>query len=263
MNYGISIASSGVLTSMYRQDVLANNLANLDTPGFKPDMPFAKSRDAERAEDDLLTLPSNELLERLGAGTLLAPNRTSQAQGELQETHNPLDAALKGAGFFVVQAPGDPASTPDDRVRLTRDGRFTLNAKGTLVQATTGLPVFDRSDRPIVINRLAGPVMIREDGTITQNNRAVGRLQITEVPDPSTLKKIGDNLYQPDEVQAAAMRPSRATVIGGSIERSAVDPIRAIMGVTSAAGDVASNARMIQMHDEMMGRTINTFGRVA
>jgi len=263
MNYGLNIAASGVLTSMYRQDVMANNLANLDTPGYKPDMPFARARDAARVEDHLAGMPSNQLLERLGAGTMLAPNRTSHMQGDLQQTHNPLDAAIKGPGFFVVQAPGGSARPVGDLIRLTRDGRLTLNAQGTLVQAASGLPVFDMSNRPIVIDPTAGAVSIQEDGTIMQNNREVAQLQLVNIPDPSVLKKVGDNLYQPNASQAAAMKPSHSSIIGGTIERSAVDPIKAIMGVTSAASDVANNARMLQLHDDIMGRAINTFGRVA
>lgn len=263
MNYGLNIAASGILTSMYRQDVMANNLANLDTPGFKPDMAFARQRDAVRIEDHLMALPSNQMLERLGAGTMLAPNRTSHTQGDLQQTSNPLDAAIKGTGFFVVAAPGRSASPTGDRIRLTRDGRFTLDAGGTLVQATSGLPIFDTSDRPIVIDREAGTVTIHQDGTITQSNREVARLQLMDVPDPSMLRKVGDNLYQPNATQVAAMKPSHASIIGGSIERSAVDPIKAIMGVTGAASDVADNARMMQLQDDIMGRAINTFGRVA
>ncbi|MBC7773009.1 MAG: flagellar hook-basal body protein [Pyrinomonadaceae bacterium] len=263
MNYGLNVAASGVLTSMYRQDVMANNLANLDTPGFKADVPFTRQRDVVRVEDHLMAMPSNQLLERLGAGLLLSPNRTSHTQGDLQLTSNPLDAAIKGTGFFVVQAPGDSAGPTGDRVRFSRDGRFTLDATGTLVQAASGLPVFDTSDREIVLDRLAGTVTIHENGTITQNNRPVAQLQLMDVPDPSMLKKVGDNLYQPSASQLAAMKPSQASVIGGSIERSAVDPIKAIMGVTSAASDVGSNARMMQLQDEIMGKAINTFGRVA
>ena len=262
MNYGLNISASGVLTSMYRQDVLANNLANIDTPGFKPDSPFATQRDPARIEDGLLALPSNQLLERLGAGTLLAPNRTSQRQGDLQQTGNPLDVALKGKGFFVVEAPGQGTGDATERVRLTRDGRFTLNANGRLVTSASGLAVMDSRSRPIAIDRTAGVVSINQDGAITQNGVEVARLQVVDVPDSPSLKKVGDNLYQPNASQMAAMTAADAEVMGGAIERSAVDPIRAMMGVTSAAGGVSGNARMMQLHDELMARAINGFAKV-
>lgn len=261
MNYGVNISASGVMTSMYRQDVLSNNLANILTPGFKPDTPFVKQRDAARIEDGLMNMPSNRLLERLGAGTLLAPNRTSRAQGDLEVTGNPLDAAIRGTGYFVVEA---ASGGGENRIRLTRDGRFTLNANGQLVTAASGLSVLDDGGRVINVDRAAGSLAIGRDGTITQRGRAVARIQVGVVPEPDSLKKIGDNLFEPTSSQADRLTSSEdAEVIGGSLERSGVDPVMAIMGVTSAGSAVANNARMIQLQDEMMGRAINTLGRLA
>lgn len=112
MNYGLQISASGVLTSMYRQDVLANNLANMSTVGYKPDVPTTMLRDPARIEDDLGFMPSNDLIERLGAGVLSAPNRVSFAQGALETTNRPMDLAIEGDGFFVVRndSGGGPGS---------------------------------------------------------------------------------------------------------------------------------------------------------
>ena len=117
MNYGLQIAASGVLVQMHRTDVLANNLANIDTVGFKPDWAGALARDPARREDGLLGLPSDALVERLGAGVLAAPTMTSFAQGPIRQTGRDLDAAIRGTGFFVVGGESGPAS-----LRLTRDG---------------------------------------------------------------------------------------------------------------------------------------------
>lgn len=73
MYYGIQLAASGALTSLYRTDVLANNLANINTAGFKPDMVYTRQRDTARVEDDLPFLPTDDLLERLGAGSTWPP----------------------------------------------------------------------------------------------------------------------------------------------------------------------------------------------
>ncbi|MGE3107761.1 MAG: flagellar hook-basal body protein [Phycisphaerales bacterium] len=261
MNYGLNISASGVMTSLYRQNVLSNNLANVGTPGFKPDLPYIKQREAVRREDGLMNLPSNRLLERLGAGALLGFNRTSSAQGDLEVTGNPLDAAIRGAGYFVVEA---SARDGEKRIRLSRDGRFTLNEEGTLVTAASGLAVLDESGRTITIDRSAGPVSIGGDGSISQGGRPLARIQVSRVRGEPLLRKIGNNLYEPTSAQVQAMEPaSGVQVVGGSIERSAVDPVQAIMGITDAGNAVASNARMIQLQDDMIGRAINTFGRVA
>jgi flagellar basal body rod protein FlgG len=256
MNYGLQLSASGVLTSMYRQDVLANNLANVDTVGYKPDTVAFRQRSAARIEDGLFTLPSNALLERLGAGTLVAPARMAMSQGTLERTGNDLDAAINGRGFFVVDG------AREDGLHLTRDGRFTLGPDGQLQMSTTGRAVLDTQGRPISIDRAAGRVQIQPDGSITQHGAIIARLNLVDVADPALLQKNGAGLFRLAASSAATVRPATGEIQPMSIERSAVDPIQAIMGVTDAAAGVTANARMIQLHDDLMGRAINTLGRV-
>ena len=154
MNYAACISASGAIAALNRQDVLSNNLANVGTVGFKPDIPLARQRAAERREDGRFELPANEMLERLKSGVMIVPNAVDFTQGTLESTGNPLDLAIQGEGFFAVRE-----STPSgEAVRLTRDGRFTQNSDGVLV-TTTGLPVLDDSDRPISIPSGPAPTM--------------------------------------------------------------------------------------------------------
>jgi flagellar basal body rod protein FlgG len=258
MNYALQLSASGVLTSMYRQDVLANNLANVDTVGFRPDIAATRQRDPVTREDGLMNLPSNRLLERLGAGVLVQPSRVSTTQGPIEVTDNPFDVAIEGDGFLVVQVANGGG---DDHIRLTRDGRMTVNDQGWLVQATSGYPVVDHAGDRIRIDQDAGPVKIESDGTIRQGRAAVARLQFVSVPDPSRLEKVGNGFFRPDSEQASSLLDPSGRIRGGAIERSGVDPIKAMMGVTDAAGDVASNSRMIQLVDELTGRLLSV-GRV-
>ncbi len=259
MNYGMQIAASGVLTSMYRQDVQANNLANVDTVGFKTDLSAGRRRPAVREEDGVFNLPSNALLERLGAGPLLAHNRMSTGQGSLDPTGRPLDIGLEGQGFFVVAVEG---GSEGDKLRLTRDGRMTLDASGRLVQATSGMPVLDVADRPITLTG-SGPVEIDSSGRVRQEGEIVATLQVTDVPDPSGLTKEGSSLLRASAAALASRITGAASVNQGMVERSNVDPIGAVMGVSNASNAVSSNARMISMFDELLGRAINTFARIA
>lgn len=260
MNYAMQLSASGVLTSMYRQDVLANNLANIGTIGYKADIPATRQRDAATREDGLYNLPSNRLLERLGAGILLEPNRTSTAQGPIEASSNALDVAIRGPGFLVVSVGGGADS---DRLRLTRDGRMTLSDEGWLVQSTSGHPVLDKGGNRIRINPANGPVSIQQDGQINQNGAPVASLQFVDVPDPAGLEKIGNGYFRPTASQASNLAPAQGRIQDHALESSSVDPVKAIMGITSAAGSIANNARMIQLADELMGRAINSFGRVA
>jgi flagellar basal body rod protein FlgG len=258
MSYGLQISASGVMTSMYRQDVFANNLANMDTVGFKPDAPSSRPRDAVRQEDGLMHLPSNALLERLGAGALLNPNRVSFAQGALKESNNPLDMAIQGDGFFVVRQIAD---TGGDANRLTRDGRFTRNPDGQLVTAAGGLPVMDRGGNAITLG--PGAVSVDGDGSIRQNNQIVAQLQVVEPADPSQLRKQGHSLFMGSSEVMASLKTATGSVRSGSIEDSAADEIRALMQMTSASREVDANVAMIQQHDRMLDRAINVLGRVS
>lgn len=258
MNYGLYMAAAGALTSMHRQDVLTNNLANLNTVGFKPLMAVARQRETARAEDGLGNLPSNDLLERLGAGPLLAPTRVSMAQGRLETTNNPLDLAIEGKGFFVIR---DQADGSTQRMRLTRDGRFALDSRGRLVMRTQGLPVLDRSNRPIFLAPGQSPT-ISTDGVIRQGGTEVARIQVVAVPDPTRLERLGESLFAASSEQLESGSPARGTIHQGSVEGSAVNEISALMKISGASGAVQANIGMIRYHDQMMDRAINVLGRV-
>lgn len=259
MNYGMMISASGALTSMYRQQVLTNNLANVNTAGFKSDIPMVRQRDVVRVEDSLMSLPSNAMLERLGAGVMLMPTRVSMAQGTLKVTGRPFDLALQGRGFFAVSQRGEDGQ---EQIRLTRDGRFARNAQGRLVQAATGLEVLDERDRPIDVPG-RGSFTVNDEGWVFAGSERIARLQITDVPDLSVLKKLGANLFAVPQAALNARTTAPATVRQNHIEQSTVNEISALMAVTSASRAVSSNIGMITYHDRMMDRAINSLGRVA
>lgn len=273
MNYGFNLAAGGVLTAMHRQDVWANNLANIETAGFKIVQAATIPRAPARIEDGLDNLPSNRLLEQLGAGVLLAPSRTNFSQGPLQASSNPLDVALQGEGFFMVelvlpQRPGDAdgegaSAGPRTAVALTRDGRFTLNKEGVLVTVTDGAPVLDGSRGTITLNPVGGKPTIDRDGTIRQGGRAVARIGVVDVADRSALKKLGTGRFTAPESVISSARRASAEVVQGSIERSNVDAVQAMMRLSSASSDASAATRIMGIHDELMGRAINTLGRVS
>lgn len=257
MDYGLNIAASGALTAMYRQDVYANNLANMDTVGFKPDIPVLKQRLDARHEDHL-NLPSNVLLERLGAGVLLAPNRVNYTQGAPRSTSNQLDLAISGDGYFVIQ---DQSTGSGDRVRLTRDGRFMRNSEGTLVNQR-GQSVLDIRNRPITV---PSSTDIKVDGTgaISVAGERVAQIQVISVPDNTGLVKEGEGAFIANSDLIGNARPATGTVSQNTIEESSVDEIRTLMDITGASRDADANFSMIQQLDRMNDRAINSFGRVA
>jgi len=259
MNYGLYLSASGVLTNMYRQDVFSNNLANVQTAGYKPDIPYVSQRPPEVLEDDLGGELSNELLDRLGGGVLAGPQRMNFSPGTLQRTNNPLDVALSDKhSFFVVSsedADGGPAQTS-----LTRDGRFTIDAQGRLT-TQGGDMVHGVGGGPIIIPP-GGEVRITRDGRITRNGEELGQLRVAHVEDTQGLSKLGRNRFAMPRGQA--IEPSADPHIqAGFIEGSGADPIGALMNIVSATKAATGNARMIQYHDLLMDRAVNTLGRVA
>jgi flagellar basal-body rod protein FlgF len=258
MIYGMYLSASGSLTQMARQDVAANNLANVDTVGFKPDAFMIRQREAVRPEDGLYHLDSNAMLERLGGGVMPMPTRVVAASAPLRDTGNPLDVAIEGSGFLAVRVGDGP-----DSLRVTRDGRMTLNAQGTLVRATDGSPVLGVGGSPIRLDPSI-PVAIDADGTIRQNGEDVAQLMLVDVPQ-SSLIKAGDNLMRvrPDADGNRPLAPAQGTVRQHFVEASGVDPIKALMAVNDAANAAQTNLRMVGLFNDIMDRAINRLGRVA
>ena len=258
MNYGLYLSASGALTSMHRLDALTNNLANVNTVGFKPHTPVVRQRDAARQEDGLFRLESNELLERLGGGVQLEETRIGFTQGALKQTGNPLDLAINGDGFLMIR--GDQSGN-EAELLLTRDGRLSLDSSGTLVQTTTGRPVLSLAGEPIRLNRNED-VLIDSSGRVTQGGAQVAQLRLVDVEDRQRLSKRGDGLFGLTSDAIESLRPADGLIKQGEIEGSAVDEMRELIRVQSAAGDARTNLAMIQYHDRLMDRAINRLGRV-
>jgi len=261
MNYGLYLSASGALNSLYRQDVLSNNLANLNTVGFKPDLPVTRQRLPERLEDSGADADPQWLLERMGGGLLGDPTRVLLTQGDLVQSDNPLDVAVDGDGFFVVSN-GKGGANGDDGLRLTRDGRFTRNAAGELVMATTGMPVMDTTNRPIRLDSDA-PITIDADGTLRQGGAIQAQIRLANVADSTELTKEGANLFRPTSPASLAPAPGSSRVLQGYTEASDVDPILTLNALMNTTRVAQANTLLMQYHDNLMDQAINTFGRVA
>src|SRR3954453_10117396 len=229
MIYGLYLSAGGVLTSSYRQDVIANNLANSETVGFKKDLPLFQQR---LTEAQLRRLPAGganagmttPLLEPLGGGIFPHPTVIDSSQGELEPTGNALDVAIEGRGYFAVDDHGDP--------RLTRDGQFAVDREGNLILSNgNGQAVLDNQRRPIKLEP-GGGVAIGPDGTITQHKDPVARLGVFDVADPSRLVKQGATLLKPgnqelldaNDPNTSATGAAPPTLHPESLERANVDP---------------------------------------
>lgn len=254
MNYGLYLSAGGALANMFRQDLYANNLANANTVGFKPDIAQLRQRLPERLESGAGVDP-RQMLERLGGGIFGHTTRISLAQGDLIKTNNDLDVAIRGEGFFTV-------GSPDNQTRyLTRDGRFTLDAEGRLSLATNGMAVLDTEGEPIMLDRSA-PVAINRSGDLIQRDRVVASLRLVMPSDTAELRKVGHNLFRTENPDSALV-DAGGTLLQRHVENSATDPIMSLMDMIGASKAMQANVTLMQYHDQVLGQAINTFGRVA
>ncbi|MEM1167095.1 MAG: flagellar hook basal-body protein [Planctomycetota bacterium] len=257
MNYGFMTAASGALTQMARLDVLSNNLANAETPGFKPLGLSIRARDAVRQEDGLGYVGSDRLLERLGAGVMPTPTAIGTGQGGITETNNPLDVALEGEGYLMVRI-----DDPEQSIGLTRDGRLLTGPNGVLVHAASGRPVLSPAQAPIELEP-GLPVNVRDDGVIVQGGVAVAQLGVITIPEPHTMRAHGHGAHHPTPEQMEQALPSAARVRGRAIEQSAVNPISTMMSITRAGGSARSNLTVASIIGSVMDVAISQLGRVS
>ena len=258
MSYGLYLSASGALTNMHRQNVFANNLANLRTVGFKPDAVDIRQRPPERVERPDVRADPKWMLERLGGGVFAEPTRVTLGQGDLVQSGNDLDLAISGEGFFVVN---DGKSVGPAGRLLTRDGRFTLNDRGDLVMAAGGMRVLDRNQKPIRVDPTR-PVRIDGNGLITQDGSEVAQIQVVGAPAPDQLHKAGRGTLR--TIDPLTAPPAFAGQVRQRFtEESAVDPILMMNAMISAAKSAQANLKLMQYHDQLLGKAFNTFGRVA
>jgi flagellar basal-body rod protein FlgG len=260
MNYGLYLSASGVLTNIYRQDVFTNNMANVETAAFKPDVPAIAQRAPEAVEDPAGLEASQELLEKLGGGVLAGRQRINFDRGELIRTERDLDLALEDEGQFFNIRGTDPA-TGQPRQLLTRDGRLELNDAGELVMIAGGYQLLDSTGQTIKVPDNA-KVTIGRDGGVFADGERVADLGVSQVSNLGARVKQGSGLFawEGADPRRAAEGPALRR---GYVEGSGVDPVRALMEVVNAAKAVSSNANMIRYHDTLLDRAVNQLGRIA
>jgi len=250
MNYGMYLSAAALRIGQSRMNVLANNMANVNTTSFKPDATVVRMRQPAPVENDLPPHLYIPVLDDIGGGLYPDGTYTDFSQGPMVRTGQELDVALRGEGFFSVQVDGE--------VQYTRDGRFTRDTEGYLATAANGFRVLDDSGNPIRLGD--GPVTIDVTGRL-QAGAATADLGITAFSNPAALRKAGSNTYTADAT--AGPTASEAQVSHRFVEGSRVEPARALVEMITAQRMYAAAAKMIQFSDSMLGRAVNDIARLA
>ncbi|HRX87738.1 MAG TPA: flagellar hook-basal body protein [Phycisphaerae bacterium] len=254
MTYGLWLSAGGMQVNEYRQSIMANNLANVDTVGFKHNLAVIHERRMESAANPADQPYSNAMLDKLSGGMWVKPTYTSFNQGALEETGRALDLALEGNGFFTVSDGQD--------VRYTRDGRLLVDQDGTLrsVVGEGRYRVLDAAGQPIVLDRTLGAPVVGKDGAVMQGNAKVAQLGLVDFADHDALRKTGAGMFQNAGTQAA----ERATpmVHAGHVERSTMDPITGMVDMIEVSRAYQLNAQMVSLQDTTLGEAVSRVGRI-
>lgn len=250
MIYGLYLSAAGLQSNSYEMDVIANNLANASTVGFKHELAVLTERRVETDESGRLGR-RHDLLDKLSGGTSVPPSYTTSASGPLEETRRPLDLAISGEGFFRI--------LEGDEVYYTRDGRMMTDVQGRLT-TVTGKSVLDEKGQPILIDpRSPETVSVSPEGVIRQGRDEVARLGLVAFDDLQSLTKAGGGLF---EAHDQMPRPATGEVIAGYLEQSTVDPVATLAQMIEAQRAYQMNATMISLQDGMLSRAVNDLGKV-
>lgn len=259
MIYGMYLSTMGAMAQAARHQAIANNLANAETAGFKPDMQLFRSIPVESRMRGGPRLEVDRILENTGGGVWVDHTTTDFSPGPFRETTNPFDLALDDGSvpytsFLVVRQPGT------EEIFYTRDGHLGLNGEGQLVHRL-GYEVLNAEGEPIEIPGV-NEVRILEDGTIVdmQTNLDVGQIGVVRTEEPLRLEKRGGNLFA---AGAARLEPHQAHLRSGFIEESATDPIREMAAMIEAQRTYESNMMFLRIQDETLGDTVGRVGAVA
>jgi flagellar basal-body rod protein FlgF len=234
-------ASQGLLAQAIKNDIIANNLANVATTGFKREL-ARFSRETAAARGGGLT-----------RGGVEASSVTDFSSGPVRPTGNPMDVAIDGGGFFVVETP--------EGERYTRLGSFSLNENNELI-TTSGHPVLGSSGR-ITVSLEGGSVLVGNDGSISVGNASVGALRVVQFEDPSVLEKEGEGLFRPAaDAIPTDVNPATVSVLPGFLEGSNVNALREMTEMISALRTFQIIEKSIKASDEVLDTMINQSGRL-
>lgn len=248
MIYGYYQSAAGMLTNEYRQSVIANNLANAETIGFKRDVAtFSERLRADRT--GLRSGASHRALDGMTGGTWLGQTHTDFSPASFIRTDQPLDLAIDGDGFFMVEQSGRPV--------LTRDGRFVTDERGLIRSAADGAPLLSRGGSPMFSNPRGGAIHVDEDGRLSQDGAPLGQIALVDVADRTALRKVGASRFDP-----GAQQPVQADSLirSGLLESSGVEPVRELVSMIEAARAYQMNAQMISLQDQSIGRLLSQIG---
>ncbi len=238
------LAGSGAMIQQMRLEVLANNIANADTIGFKEDkVVFSLMEAAKRNPADQET--GNGMIQEISPYTPPFGQMTNFSTGSFKHTGNQLDLSIRGRGFFSIQTP--------DGVQYTRKGNFTIRDDGVLT-TQNGHPVLGKGGEILIEG---GTIGVDAQGNILVDDTEVGTLDIVDFPQKDALRKMGMTNFAPVDENVQKQAPENMRVNQGSVEMSNVNAIRAMTDMIETLRVFETYQKVIQSSDDATSKSIN------
>ena len=255
MMQSLNTAATGMVAQQTNLDVISNNLANVNTTGFKAqhasfqDLMYQTTNVAEIAASGQSASP---ITTQLGLGTTFAATTSDFSQGAMTATGGPLDMAITGNGFFKVLM-------PDGNDAYTRDGSFSVDSNGLLV-TSDGYPI----DPPITLPQGASSISVSNTGTITamvpgnaDAQTISPGIQLTMFGNPGAMQRIGQNLFLANKASGTAQdgtpgQNGSGLIQSGYLEGSNVQVVQEMVNMITAQRAYEINSKAIQTSDDML-----------
>ena len=254
MNQALWIAKTGLDAQQTRMSVISNNLANVNTTGFKKDRPvfedllYQTVRQPGAQSTNNTQLPSGLML---GTGVRTVATEKIHTQGNITQTGNSLDMAIQGRGMFQILM-------PDGTLAYTRDGTFQLDSTGQIVMAN-GYPL----EPSITVPQDAQSITVGSDGTVSvlqQGQTApttIGNIVTADFVNPTGLQPVGENLFKETASSGTPVTGTPGltglgTVVGGALETSNVNVVSELVNMIETQRAYEMNSKAISTTDQML-----------
>lgn len=229
MDFNLGRIARNMTRNLFGTDIIANNLANISTIGFKRDAAF-----------------TDFYMEAVQQGA--SKSYTNFSQGEMIQTDNSLDFAISGTGFFVVQN--------ESGLAITRNGHFQVDVQGLMVTAAGELVLGEHGPISLIArNDTPGQVLVTRQGELYVDDLFIDNLAIAQVPDLYALEKIGSNLFRVgNDILMTQLDPELVDIRQGMLEGSNVMPVVEMVTMIDLQRNFESTQRVAKAMDQILGR---------
>lgn len=245
MIQGITLATQAMTVQMQKQDQIANNLANINTTGFKQSSLFARSYEKYLNDNERQPVVNREIK----ADEVFVDFR----EGPVKKTGNELDIIIKGSGFFTIMT--------DSGVRYTRNGNFSLNRDGFLV-TSDGSKVMSEEGF-IRFNKDSGVVRINQNGEVMQGEESMGILKIADFKKPYKMLRDGDSYFKPQLPDNPVVKSQGCVIEQGFLEGSNANAIQNMVQMISAYRNFEADQKALIAQDQTLEKSVNSVGRLS